>query len=109
MTQPETVEITVTPAFDWDTASEILMDVVQWFNNKGEPVWTEEEVSVEGLKSSYKIEESFIAYHNNKPVACMFLQESDSYHWPEVQDNSSLLTHMSMVRLTQSGTGTVRI
>ncbi len=73
------MEITVTPAFDWSTASEILMDVVEWFDTKGEPLWTEEQVSVEGLKSSYKIEESFIAHYKSKPIACMFLQESDSY------------------------------
>ena len=80
------------------------MDVVKWFNNKGEPVWTEDQVSVEGLKASYKIEESFIAYHDNKPVGCMFLQESDSYHWPEVQDNSSLFLRKLAVLREVKGT-----
>ena len=51
------VEITVTPAFDWGTASEILIDVVQSFNDRGTLVWTEDEISVDGLKESYKLEE----------------------------------------------------
>ena len=53
-------------------------------------MWPEEQVSAEALQSSYKIEESFVAYHSNKPIACMFLQETDSYYWPEVEDDSSL-------------------
>ncbi len=99
------MEITVTPAFDWSTSSEILMDIVQWFNNKGEPVWTEEEVSVEGLKASYKIEESFIAHYKSKPIACMFLQESDPYYWPEIQDDSSLFLHKLAVLRKFKGRG----
>ena len=64
MTPP--MEITVAPAFDWGTASEILRDVVKWLNQRGEPLWTEEQVSVEGLKSSYRLEESLIAHQKNK-------------------------------------------
>ncbi len=103
--QGSKVEITVTPAFDWGTASEILMDVVKWFSNKGEPLWTEEQVSVEGLKASYKNEESFIAYHDNTPIGCMFLLESDPVCWPEVQDKSSIFIHKVAVLRNFKGTG----
>jgi len=99
------VEITVAPAFDWDTASEILMDAVQWFDARGTLVWIEEQISVEGLKSSYKIEESFLAHYKSKPIACMFLQESDSYYWPEMQDDSSLFLHKLAVLRAFKGTG----
>ena len=88
-----TPEITVAPAFDWGTASEILMDVVKGLNERGEPLWTEKQVSVEGLKSSYRIEQSFIAHHKNRPVGCMFLLESDPEFWPEIDDLSSLFLH----------------
>ena len=73
------MEITVAPAFDWGTASEILMDVVKWLNEKGEPLWTEEQVSVEGLKSSHRIKESFMAQQKNKPIGCMFLLDSSLF------------------------------
>ena len=99
------MEITVTPAFDWSTASEILIDAVQWFNARGTLVWTEDQISVDGLKLSHKIEESFIAYHNNSPIACMFLQESDPYYWPEIQDDSSLFLHKMAVLRKFKGTG----
>ena len=99
------MEITVTPAFDWGTASEILMDVVEWLNAKGEPLWTKEQVSVEGLKSSYQIEESFIAFHDNKPIGCRFLLESDPFFWPEVQDDSSIFLHKLAVLWKFKGKG----
>ncbi len=99
------MEITVTPAFDWGIASEILMDVVEWLKAKGEPLWSEKQVSVEGLTASYQIEESFIAYHDNKPIGCMFLLESDPYFWPEVQDDSSLFLHKLAVLRQFKGKG----
>ena len=99
------MEITVTPAFDWGTASEILMDVVKWLNQKGEPLWTEEQVSVEGLESSYRIEESLIAQQRNKPIGCMFLLESDPYFWPEIEDGSSLVLHKLAVLREFKGKG----
>ena len=99
------IEITVAPAFDLGTASEILMDVVKWLNQKGEPLWTEEQVSVEGLKSSHRIEESFIAQLKNKPIGCMFLLESDPYFWPEIEDDSSLFLHKLAVLRELKGKG----
>ncbi len=99
------MEITVAPAFDWDTASEILMDVVKWLNQMGEPLWTEEQVSVEGLKSSYRIEESLIAQQKNRPIGCMFLLESDPYFWPEIEDGSSLFLHKLAVLREFKGKG----
>ncbi len=81
------------------------MDAVQWFDARGTLVWTEEQISVEGLKSSYKIEESFLAHYKSKPIACMFLQESDSYYWPEMQDDSSLFLHKLVVLRAFKGTG----
>ena len=62
-------------------------------------------MSAEVLQSSYKIDESFIAYHDNKPIVCMFLPESDSYYWPEMQDGSSLFLHKLAVLRKFKGTG----
>ena len=100
-----TSEITVAPAFDWGTASEILTDVVKRLNEKGEPLWTEEQVSDEGLKSSYRIEDSFIAHQKNKPIGCMFLLESDSFFWPEIEADSSLFLHKLAVLPELQGKG----
>ncbi len=100
-----TPEITVAPAFDWGPASEILMDVVRRLNERGEPLWTEEQVSVEGLKSSYRIDESFIAHQKNKPIGCMFLLESDPHFWPEIDDHSSLFLHKLAVLRELQGEG----
>ena len=99
------MEITVTPAFDWSTSSEILMDAAEWLNARGEPLWTEEEVSVEGLKAAYRLEESFIAHYKSQPIGCMFLRESDSVCWPEIQDNSSLFIYKLAVLRKFKGTG----
>ena len=99
------VEITVAPAFDWGSASEILIDVVQSFNDRGTLVWPEDQISVDGLKESYKLEELFIAHHKSKPLACMFLQESDPYYWPEITDDSSMFLHKLAVLRAFKGTG----
>ncbi len=81
------------------------MDVMKWFDAKGEPHWTEEQISVEGLKASYKLEESFIAHYKSTPIGCMFLQELDSYFWPEIQDDSSLFLHKLAVLRKFKGRG----
>ncbi len=81
------------------------MDAVEWLDAKGGQIWAEEEVSTEGLKGSYRIEESFIAHQKSQPIGCLFLRESDSVCWAEIQDNSSLFLHKLAVLRKFKGTG----
>lgn len=79
---------------DWLAAAQLLRRVTAHLNEIGSPLWAAQQVSVEGLKSSYKIEELyFILDLSDNVVGIVFLQDSDPYFWPEVQGLNSLFVH----------------
>lgn len=99
------MDITITQAQgdDWQIASGLLLDVVRWLQSKNEPLWTEKQVSVEGLQASYQLDDMFLAYHQKIPIGVMFVQTHDPFFWPEVDANSSLFIHKLAVSRNYKG------
>ncbi|WP_428241147.1 GNAT family N-acetyltransferase [Gynuella sp.] len=65
-------------------------------------LWTEEQVSVNGLKNSYKLSELFFIYESGL-AGVVFLQNSDPFFWPEVTESDSLFIHKLAVLPARSG------
>jgi GNAT superfamily N-acetyltransferase len=77
---------------DWYTASKLLLNVVEKLNKLDKPLWTEDQISIAGLKKSYKLNELYFLTES-ETIGVVFLQESDPFFWPEVVQNNSLFVH----------------
>ena len=93
-----------TGEIDWTHASEILIATVRRLNRMGKPLWTESQVSVEGLKKKYNINELFFFEEDAIKTGVVFLQRHDSLFWPEITDNESLFFHKLSIHPDYSGT-----
>ena len=89
---------------EWLTAAQLLQGVTAHLNEIQCPLWVEQQVSVQGLKSSYKIEElHFIVDLSGSTVGVVFLQDSDPCFWPELQSLDSLFVHKLAVAPAYKG------
>lgn len=87
---------------EWEQASRILLDVVDRLDRLGKSLWTEKQVSVSGLKNSYKLNELYFLDQAGL-AGVVFLQTSDPFFWPELTDDSGLYIHKLAVLPARSG------
>ncbi len=78
---------------DWNLANEILTAVVHKLDQIGKSLWSESQISVQGLKDSYKLEQLYFFEENEKLLGVVFLQMEDLEFWPEILDGDSLFFH----------------
>lgn len=90
---------------DWISAAALLSRVAKHLENIGRPLWNEVQVSVEGLQSSYQLDELYFMQAASEVVGVVFLQESDPYFWPDVVDQESLYVHKLAIEPSLSGEG----
>ncbi len=84
-------------------ASEILLATIRRLDSIGKSLWTEVLVLVDGLKSSYNLEELFFIEEDGKSVGVVFLQTSDPKFWPKISDANSLFFHKLAIHPEFSG------
>jgi GNAT superfamily N-acetyltransferase len=94
-----------TKSSDWTNASEILCRVVDRLAHLGRHLWTMDQVSMQGLKESYSLEDLHFLMLNDRRIGVVFLQESDSMFWPEINENDSLFVHKLALDPTFQGKG----
>ena len=91
---------------DISTVEEILFDAVMWMKSNGiSNLWSLESVKWAALSREYKIDDFYIYFDKNKPVACMAITNKDSKYWPNVEENSSLYLHKLAVKKEARGNG----
>lgn len=79
---------------EWLRASHLLTRVATHLHELGSPLWSEYQVSLEGLQASYRFDElHFISDDSGQTVGVVFLQVSDPYFWPEVTGADTLFLH----------------
>src|SRR5690606_24366642 len=89
---------------DWIRASEVLVRVVERLNSLRRPLWSEDQVSVAGLRQSYQLDELHFLLRPSC-VGVVFLQEMDPFFWPEVLKSDSLYVHKLAIDPSLGGTG----
>lgn len=78
---------------DWRAASELLLAVVCDLHAKGQDLWREDQISLEGLRAQYKSDELYLAKSQGIVQGVVFLQRMDPYFWPEILPGESLFLH----------------
>ncbi|CAG9000338.1 MAG: hypothetical protein CENE_02333 [Candidatus Celerinatantimonas neptuna] len=88
---------------DWQRASVMLSQTVEWLNHQGQPLWTRKQVSLPELQQCYPQGSLYFAKHDQQVVGVLFLSESDSDYWPEYQQSDSLFIHKLTVARDYAG------
>ena len=88
---------------DWQAASNLLIDVMENLNRQNFALWNESQLTLDGLTRQYKGGELFLAKSQGKLEGVVFLQEQDSYFWPELTGKDSLFLHKLAIHPTNKG------
>lgn len=89
---------------DIPAIEEILLDAVHWLKKCGlENRWTESNIKWESLSMNYKMDDFYLLYQENLPVACMALKEGTDSYWPEDPDEKALFLHKLAVKRIYAG------
>ena len=78
---------------DWTDAAVMLAATVAHLNARGTPLWTNAQISVSNLQTTYARSELHFFQENGDRLGLTFLQHADPYFWPEVVDDCSLFLH----------------
>ena len=87
----------------WNQSSDILLAVARNLAQKGHPLWTENQLSQEGLQSAYTLDELHFLVQANDVVGVTFLQQSDKLFWPEIKTRDSMFLHKFAIHPAYSG------
>lgn len=88
---------------DWGDAAKLLLSTVERLDRLGKSLWTENQVSVDGLRSSYRLEELYFLSLESRRVGLVFLQETDPLFWPEIIEKDTLFIHKLAIDPTFAG------
>lgn len=83
--------------------SSILEEAALWLKRTGREMWTKEQYSVEGLLSSYRTTNMYLAFIGDQAVATMILLEEDNSLWPNGEP--ALYLHKLAVNRQYAGAG----
>lgn len=91
---------------DWQETSELLQSAVRYLHSIHSPLWSEHQVSVEGLKAIYQLDElCFFVGDQDETLGVVFLQTADPYFWPEIAVGDSLFVHKLAIDPVHKGKG----
>jgi GNAT superfamily N-acetyltransferase len=85
---------------------DVLMDATSWFERNGERVWSRRSLSPHALLSKYRLDELYLAYLGDDPVAAMIM--NNRCDWPVIGDSerrNSLFVHKIAVKRNYAGLG----
>ncbi len=78
---------------DWNMASSILGEVIDWLDSEKKSLWSHEQVSVKRLQNSYKLTELYFFKFGREIVGLVFIQTHDPLFWPEMNGSDSIYIH----------------
>ena len=99
------IEIVTASEKDISVVEDILLDVVNWLDSIGNPLWSTERVSWAELSKDFSISDFQVALLDDVPVACMAVVDYDPMFWPDVKKGQSLFIHKLAVKRFAAGKG----
>jgi len=92
---------------------DILLDVCNWLESIGQPMWTKAQIKWEWLSKSliaggennHKPSVFKIAYLDGVPAGCMAVVDHDPVIWPDIPIGESLFVHKLAVKRFAAGQG----
>jgi len=90
---------------DVDAALAVLVEVAQWTERFGEPVWEAASFTRAEHEALAAAGELVGGFEGERLVACMRLQAADPLWWPEDPPGDALYLHKVVVRREAAGRG----
>jgi len=96
------MEIHIAPARPYETqdVAEVLQEAGRWLEQKGIPLWSQQEVAPPGIAATVASGQYILARDaSGAPVGAFRLHEDDPSVWPDAVPGESLfIHHMALVR-----------
>lgn len=93
---------------DAKAAAAILREVSEWLIGAGKRLWNPDEIADADVAQHARQGELIVGCEDGEPVACMYLQTSDSLFWPLAREGEALYIHRLAVRRAYAGRGRAR-
>jgi N-acetylglutamate synthase-like GNAT family acetyltransferase len=78
---------------DIPTIESILLNAVNWLNERGTPLWTVEDASWARLSAEYSASDFYIAFNDGDAIGCMALVDYDPVFWGDSQQGETVILH----------------
>jgi GNAT superfamily N-acetyltransferase len=86
-------------------AHAIFLNVIQWLNTLGQPLWTPAQVAPDLLLKYVQTGELHLAHLNQTPIGAFLLQYQDPFAWPDVPAGQSAFIHKLAVIRSHAKSG----
>jgi GNAT superfamily N-acetyltransferase len=92
--------IKISPALPRDiaTVSSILLEAAQWLREQGIPMWRDDELSPERIRTDVATGHFFLAVFADEPAATIKFQLHDPIFWPDTPADEAAFIHRLAVR-----------
>lgn len=99
------MHLTIRRAHEQDQrdVEDVLDEVVRWLEDKGEPLWGEEEINSERIEQEIREGSYYVAQDGGRTVAVFKFELADPEFWPDVPPGQSTFIHRLAVRRSHSG------
>lgn len=100
------INIRPVQALDLFNFCDVLMDATTWFERNGESLWSRNRLSPHALLARYRLDELYLAYDNDEPIAAMIM--NNRCDWSVIRDDerrNSLFIHKIAVKRSHAGSG----
>src|SRR5262244_2488603 len=78
---------------DIDVVSDILREAAAWFEQRGMPLWRQDELQLNGISAEVHSGLFFLAESDGEPAGTIKYQLEDKLFWPDVpQDDSAFIS-----------------
>jgi GNAT superfamily N-acetyltransferase len=102
------MEIIQARTADVETISEILREAAVWLIERGEKLWSTDDLTPEKIAGQVARGMYYLALIENEPAGCLRYQLEDKEYWDDVPHTDSAFIHRVAVRRKFAGRGIAR-
>jgi len=88
---------------DIDVVSDILREAAAWLQQRGMPLWRQDELQLNSISAEVRSDLFFLAESDGGPAGTIKYQLEDKLFWPDVPQDDSAFIHRLAVRRRFAG------
>ncbi len=82
-----------------------LREIAEWMNKNDKKMWDIRKLDRDEFLKSNKNSEFYLGFDNGVPVTSIMLKENDTFMWPDIEENETLIIGKLGVERKSSGKG----
>src|SRR5262249_60699923 len=90
---------------DIAVVSDILREAAAWLEQRGMPLWRQDELQLNSISAEVRFGLFFLAESDGEPAGTIKYQLEDKLFWPDVPQDDSAFIHRLAVRRRFAGGG----